>query len=135
LGRPYGVEGRVIRGDARGATLGFPTANLHPQNRVIPRGGVYVTSTLIEGQWRRSVTNIGTRPTFADANEPSVETHVMNWSGDLYGDVLRVRFLHRLRNEKKFGSVDELKAQINRDVSRAQSYFERSSVKGSLAIV
>lgn len=134
LGRPYGVEGRVIRGDERGATLGFPTANLHPQNRVIPRGGVYVTATLIEGFWRRSVTNIGTRPTFADHNEPSVETHVMNWSGDLYGDVLRVRFLHRLRDEKKFGSIDELKAQIDQDISRAHSYFERSSVKRSLAI-
>jgi riboflavin kinase/FMN adenylyltransferase len=135
LGRPYGVEGQVIRGASRGATLGFPTANLHPQNRVIPRGGVYVTATLIEGQWRRSVTNIGTRPTFGDAPEPSVETYVLGWSGDLYGDVLRVRFLHRLRDEKKFSSVDELKAQIDRDVARAHKYFERAGVKRSLAIV
>src|SRR3954470_15128086 len=97
LGRPYGVEGRVVRGDERGRTLGFPTANLHPQNRVIPRKGVYVTATLIEGAWRRSVTNIGTRPTFGEVNEPSVETYVLGWSRDLYGDVLRVRFLHRLR--------------------------------------
>ncbi|HEY0083700.1 MAG TPA: bifunctional riboflavin kinase/FMN adenylyltransferase, partial [Pyrinomonadaceae bacterium] len=57
LGRPYGVEGRVVRGDARGRTLGFPTANMHPHNRVIPRRGVYVTATLIDGAWRRSVTN------------------------------------------------------------------------------
>jgi riboflavin kinase / FMN adenylyltransferase len=135
LGRPYGVEGQVIRGASRGATLGFPTANLRPQNRVIPRGGVYVTATLIEGFWRRSVTNIGTRPTFADASEPSVETFVMDWSGDLYGDVLRVRFLHRLRDEKKFGSIEELKAQIDRDVSSAQNYFERKGVKQSLAMV
>ena len=135
LGRPYGVEGQVVRGASRGATLGFPTANLHPQNRVIPRGGVYVTATLIEGHWRRSVTNIGTRPTFGDALEPSVETYVLGWSGDLYGDVLRVRFLHRLRNEKKFGSIEELKAQIDRDVARARKYFEKSGVKRSLAIV
>jgi riboflavin kinase/FMN adenylyltransferase len=135
LGRPYGVEGPVVRGDERGAKLGFPTANLHPQNRVIPRGGVYVTAALIEGQWRRSVTNIGTRPTFADANEPSVETHVLNWSGSLYSDVLRVRFLRRLRDEKKFGSVDQLKSQIGSDVSRAERYFERSGVKRSLTIV
>jgi riboflavin kinase/FMN adenylyltransferase len=134
LGRPYGVEGRVIRGAARGASLGFPTANLHPQNRVIPHGGVYVTATLIEGKWRRSVTNIGTRPTFGDATEASVENYVMNWSGDLYGDVLRVRFLHRLRDEKKFASIEELKSQIDRDVSRAEGYFERSGVKKSLAI-
>jgi riboflavin kinase/FMN adenylyltransferase len=135
LGRPYGVEGQVVRGAARGATLGFPTANLHPQNRAIPRGGVYVTATLIEGQWRRSVTNIGTRPTFADATEPSVETYILGWSGDLYGDVLRVRFLHRLRDEKKFGSVEELKTQIERDVARAHAYFERAGVKRSLTVV
>src|SRR5258708_29473291 len=108
LGRPYGVEGRVVRGAERGATLGFPTANLHPQNRVIPRGGVYVTATLIDGQWRRSVTNIGTRPTFESGAGSSVETFIMNWSGDLYGDGVRVRFVHRLAYERKFNSVDEL---------------------------
>ena len=135
LGRPYGVEGPVVRGAARGNQLGFPTANIHPRNRVIPLGGVYVTATLIEGQWRRSITNIGTRPTFDDARGISVETHVLNWSGDLYGDVVRVRFLHRLRDEEKFGSIDELKAQIARDVARAENYFARTGVKGSLAIV
>src|SRR3989440_234058 len=101
LGRPYGVEGRVARGAERGRMLGFPTANLHPRNRVIPRNGVYVTGTLIEGQWRRSVTNVGVRPTFGADAEPSVETFVMDWAGDLYGDVVRVRFLHRLRDERK----------------------------------
>jgi riboflavin kinase/FMN adenylyltransferase len=135
LGRPYGVEGRVVRGAERGATLGFPTANLHPQNRVIPRNGVYVTATLIDGQWRRSVTNIGTRPTFGSDNESSVETFVMDWSGDLYGDVVRVRFLHRLREEKKFGSIDELKSHIERDVARAHNYFERAGVKKELSVV
>jgi riboflavin kinase/FMN adenylyltransferase len=134
LGRPYGVEGPVVRGAARGNQLGFPTANIHPHNRVIPRGGVYVTATLIEGQWRRSVTNIGTRPTFGDNLEPSVETHVLNWSGDLYGDVVRVRFLHRLRDEKKFSSVDELKSQIGWDVANAEGYFARQGVRRSLTI-
>jgi riboflavin kinase/FMN adenylyltransferase len=135
LGRPYGVEGRVVRGAERGAGLGFPTANLQPQNRVIPRGGVYVTATLIDGQWRRSVTNIGTRPTLESAAQSSVETFVMNWSGDLYGDVVRTRFLYRLRDEKKFASVDELKSQIERDVARAESYFGRAEVKKELAVV
>jgi riboflavin kinase/FMN adenylyltransferase len=135
LGRPYGVEGRVVRGAERGVTLGFPTANLHPQNRVIPRNGVYVTATLIEGQWRRSVTNIGTRPTFESAAATSVETFVMNYSGDLYGDVVRVRFLYRLRDEQKFGSVDELKSQIAFDVSRAERFFGRRGVNRSLTIV
>jgi riboflavin kinase/FMN adenylyltransferase len=135
LGRPYGVEGPVVRGAARGAELGFPTANIYPHNRVIPRGGVYVTATLIEGQWRRSVTNIGMRPTFADDRGVSIETHIMNWSGSLYGDVVRVRFLHRLRDEKKFGSVDELKTQIQRDVSRAENYFRHAAVKRQLSII
>ena len=135
LGRPYGVEGRVVRGEQRGAELGFPTANLQPQNRVIPRKGVYVTAALIDGQWRRSVTNIGTRPTFGSENETSVETFVMNWSGDLYGDVVRVRFLHRLREEKKFTSVEELKSQIERDVTQARNYFERAGVKKELLVV
>src|SRR5687768_3093515 len=135
LGRPYGVEGLVIRGKERGHTLGFPTANLHPQNRVIPAHGVYVTGTLIDGQWRRSVTNIGTRPTFETATEPSVETFVMNWSGDLYGDVIRVRFLYRLRDEKKFASLDDLRTQINKDVAQAERYFERAGARHVLSIL
>ena len=135
LGRPYGVEGLVERGDERGHRLGFPTANLHPKNRVIPRNGVYVTGSLIEGQWRRSVTNVGLRPTFGADTEPSVETYVLDWAGDLYGDVVRVRFLHRLRDERKFSSIDELKTQIEHDVSRARSYFERPGSKHSLAVV
>jgi riboflavin kinase / FMN adenylyltransferase len=135
LGRPYGVEGLVERGAERGHKLGFPTANLHPQNRVIPKNGVYVTGTLIEGHWRRSVTNIGVRPTFGEATEPSVETYVMNWDGDLYGDVIRVRFLYRSRDERKFSSIEELKIQIKRDVNRANSYFERAGTKHMLAVI
>jgi riboflavin kinase / FMN adenylyltransferase len=135
LGRPYGVEGQVSHGQERGHILGFPTANLRPQNRVIPRNGVYVTATLIEGAWRRSITNVGTRPTFEQDAEPSVETYVINWSGDLYGDVLRVRFLHRLRDERKFASGEELRRQIERDYARAVSYFEHGGVKRSLAMV
>ena len=135
LGRPYGVEGPVERGAERGAGLGFPTANLHPRNRVIPRHGVYVTGTLIDGQWRRSVTNVGVRPTFTADTEPSVETFVLNWTGDLYGDVVRVRFLHRLRDERKFGSLEELKAQIEKDVRRAESYFERGGSRHMLALI
>jgi riboflavin kinase/FMN adenylyltransferase len=135
LGRPYGVEGRVEHGAERGAGLGFPTANLRPHNRVIPRNGVYVTGALIEGQWRRSVTNVGVRPTFTADTEPSVETFVINWAGDLYGDVVRVRFLHHLRDERKFGSLEELKAQIAHDVKRADSYFERGGARHTLSVV
>jgi riboflavin kinase/FMN adenylyltransferase len=135
LGRPYGVEGRVVRGHERGRTLGFPTANLRPANRVIPRRGVYVTATLIDGAWRRSVTNVGVRPTFEHEAEPSVETFVMDWGGDLYGDVVRVRFLHRLRPERRFDAVEELKRQIERDAARARKYFERAGVRRSLSVI
>jgi riboflavin kinase/FMN adenylyltransferase len=134
LGRPYGIEGRVVRGDRRGHTIGFPTANLQTVNRVMPKNGVYVTSTLIDGQWRRSITNIGVRPTFENQAEPTIETYILNWAGDLYGDVIRVRFLHRIRDERKFSGIEELKAQINKDLARAEIYFKREGVKKMLSL-
>ena len=135
LGRPYGVEGQIIHGDQRGRTIGFPTANLHPHNRVIPRYGVYATSNLIKGVWRRSITNVGIRPTFEGDTEPSIESYIFDFDGDLYGDVLRVRFLHRIRDERKFSGIDELKMQIQRDTHTALNYFKRLGVKNSLDIV
>ncbi|MEZ5307225.1 MAG: bifunctional riboflavin kinase/FAD synthetase [Pyrinomonadaceae bacterium] len=132
LGRPYGVEGLIIRGDRRGHTIGFPTANLKPANRVIPEYGVYATGTLIDGVWREGVTNIGVRPTFESDSDPSIETHILDFDGDLYGEVLRVRFLHRIRNERKFAGIEELTAQIRKDVTTAKCYFDRSGVKNSL---
>lgn len=135
LGRPYGVEGEIIRGDRRGHTIGFPTANLKPRNRVIPKFGVYATATLIDGVWRKSITNIGVRPTFESDSEPSIETYVFDFDGDLYGSVLRVRFLHRIRDEKKFNGIDELKAQIGRDTETARNYFSHPGVKNMLAIL
>lgn len=135
LGRPYGVEGQIVHGFERGRTIGFPTANLKPTNRVIPKYGVYATATLIDDVWRRSITNVGVRPTFDGDKEPSIETYVFDFDGDLYGDVLRVRFLHRIRDEKKFGGIDELKTQIEKDTRRALNYFVRLGVKNSLSIV
>ena len=135
LGRPYGVEGVIIRGNRRGHTIGFPTANLKPHNRVIPKFGVYATATLIDGVWRRSITNIGVRPTFEDTTEPSIESYIFDFDGDLYGDVLRVRFLHRIRDEKKFNGIDELRSQIERDTARARNYFTRPGVRNMLALL
>jgi riboflavin kinase/FMN adenylyltransferase len=135
LGRPYGVEGVIIRGNRRGHTIGFPTANLKPHNRVIPRYGVYATATLIDGTWRKSITNIGVRPTFESDADPSIESYIFDFDGDLYGDVLRVRFLHRIRDERKFNGIDELKAQIERDSNRARNYFSHPGVKNMLAIL
>jgi riboflavin kinase/FMN adenylyltransferase len=135
LGRPYGIEGQIIHGARRGRTIGFPTANLKPRNRVVPKFGVYATATLISGEWRRSITNVGVRPTFENESEPSIETYVFDYDGDLYGDVLRVRFLHRIRDEKKFAGIEELKAQIQKDTKRALLYFKRQGVNNSLNIV
>jgi riboflavin kinase / FMN adenylyltransferase len=135
LGRPYGVEGVIIRGNRRGHTIGFPTANLKPHNRVIPRYGVYATASLIDGLWRKSITNIGVRPTFETQADPSIETYVFDFDGDLYGDVLRVRFLHRIRDERKFSGIDELKAQIEKDSRRARNYFRHQGVKNMLEIL
>lgn len=135
LGRPYGVEGVVVRGDRRGHTIGFPTANLQAHNRVIPRYGVYATAALIDGVWRRSVTNIGVRPTFGGENEPSVESFVLDFDGDLYGTALRVRFLHRIRNERKFNGIEELTGQINKDVAHARNYFARPGVNNMLDLL
>ncbi len=135
LGRPYGVEGVIERGAQRGRTIGFPTANLKPHNRVIPKFGVYATATLVEGVWRRSITNIGVRPTFENDNEPSIETYIFDLDEDLYGDVLRVRFLHRIRDERKFNGIDELKAQIEKDTQRASNYFRHEGVKNMLDLL
>jgi riboflavin kinase / FMN adenylyltransferase len=135
LGRPYGVEGVIERGAQRGRTIGFPTANLKPQNRVIPKYGVYATATLVDGVWRRSITNIGVRPTFEIESDPSIETFIFDFDGDLYGDVLRVRFLHRIRDERKFSGIDELKAQIERDTAHAENYFHHQGVRNMLALL
>ncbi len=134
LGRPYGVEGAIIRGDRRGHTIGFPTANLKPKNRVIPKYGVYATANLIDGVWKKSITNVGIRPTFEGSNEPSIESYIFDFKGDLYGDVLRVRFLHRIRDERKFAGIEELKAQIEEDVQIALKYFSYEGVKNMLEI-
>jgi riboflavin kinase/FMN adenylyltransferase len=134
LGRPYGVEGQIVRGDRRGRTIGFPTANLRPRNRVIPKFGVYATATLINHQWHKSITNVGVRPTFEGDKEPSIETYIFDFDGDLYGDVLRVRFLHRIRDERKFGGIEELKTQIAKDSQIALDYFKMLGVKNSLEI-
>lgn len=135
LGRPYGVEGVIIRGNRRGHTIGFPTANLKPHNRVTPKYGVYATATLVDGTWRRSITNIGVRPTFENDAEPSIETYIFDLDQDLYGDVLRVRFLHRIRDERKFNGIDELKAQIEKDTRRALNYFRHEGVRNMLDLL
>jgi riboflavin kinase/FMN adenylyltransferase len=121
FGRPFALEGRVVGGDQRGRTIGFPTANVQVSaQHVLPADGVYACRvTLPDGATCAAVTNIGVRPTFGVLAR-TVEAHLLDWHGDLYGETLHVAFIQRIRGEQKFSSVDELKAQITQDVARAR---------------
>jgi len=122
LGRPFALRGIVARGDGRGRQIGFPTANVQVSNDVaLPANGVYACRVrLVSGEMVPAVTNIGVRPTF-DGTRRVVEAHLLDWEGDLYDQVLRVELLMRLRNERKFSSVNELVAQIRQDVLEARA--------------
>lgn len=112
------VDAVVVRGDGRGRTLGFPTANLGIKSGVVPAPGVYAVSVDGEGLSQApAVCNVGVRPTISDSIGVHVEVHIPGYMGDLYGKRLRVRFIRRIREEKKFASLAELKAQIAADVA------------------
>jgi len=135
LGRPVALLGRVERGHQRGRTIGFPTANLALHQELTPPRGVYVSEVLIDDVRHRALVNIGVRPTFtADGKEgpprESFEVHVTAFEGDLYGRVLEVSLLARLRDERRFSGVAELKAQIARDREAALA-FEREPLAAS----
>lgn len=125
LGRPYFVSGQVVPGDGRGKSIGIPTANLSLwMERAIPKTGVYVSQATVNGQKFDAVTNIGIRPTFASSNEiPQVETHIFEFSDQIYGQEIRVNFIKRLRDEKRFPDVQALVDQINLDVNQAKEFL------------
>ena len=127
LGHQYGLDGTVVEGRRRGREIGFPTANLMTDNELLPPHGVYATTMTIDGIVHPAMTNIGVRPTFGET-EPTVETHVLGYSGDLYGRTVRLSFVQRLRDERKFEDVDALRAQIEADQRRAERLFSRLSV-------
>jgi len=121
LGRPFALEGLVIKGEGRGKRLGVPTANLSLNaDLMLPTRGVYVTETVSRGMTYRSVTNVGKNPTFKDDGPSIVETHILDFEGDIYGETIEVKFLSWLREEKKFASVDELLTQIHADIGKAR---------------
>jgi len=123
LGGPFLFEGEVVTGDRRGRELGMPTANLVPDERyVVPGHGVYAA-------WAHgypAAVNVGVRPMFETGRGLLVEAHLIGFEGDIYGETLRIAFLERLRGEKRFDSVDELVAQMNRDVEDAKRIAERA---------
>jgi riboflavin kinase/FMN adenylyltransferase len=128
LGHQYYIDGTVTRGDQRGRTIGFPTANLCTENELLPPHGVYATMTRIGDVVHASVTNIGTRPTVDDSGRATVETHIFNVDRDLYGSPIRLGFVQRLRDERAFESIDLLRSQIAVDCARARVLFNRLSL-------
>jgi riboflavin kinase/FMN adenylyltransferase len=128
LGHPYDIEGTVTHGDRRGHAIGFPTANLCSENELLPPDGVYATTATIEDVVHPSVTNIGMRPTVDTSGRRTVETHVFNLHRDLYGASIRLGFVQRLRDERRFDSVDLLREQIAEDCRRARVLFNRLSL-------
>jgi riboflavin kinase/FMN adenylyltransferase len=128
LGRPYSILGTVEKGDGIGHQLGFPTANLNPHNEAFPPDGVYATHIRLTGKTYSGVLNLGRRPTFEDRSHRRIlEVHILDFSDDIYGQDIEVIFHEKLRDEKKFSSVDELKKQIAADVAAARLCGQTSS--------
>ena len=128
LGHHFCIDGTVIKGAGRGRELGVPTANIQTRNELVPPHGVYATTITIDGVVHPSVTNIGLRPTFDDGGRTTIEAHALGIDRDLYGQTVRLGFVQRLRDERRFADVDALKAQIDADVRRARRLFDRLSV-------
>jgi riboflavin kinase / FMN adenylyltransferase len=120
LGRRFYLQGLVEKGDQRGTKIGFPTANLAAVTECIPLKGVYATQTRVNGKSLRSVTNVGTNPTFLTSDDVRVETHILDFDLFIYGQEITVEFISRIRDEQKFSSVEELKRQIEADVLSAR---------------
>jgi riboflavin kinase/FMN adenylyltransferase len=128
LGHGYYVDGEVVEGKHRGRELGFPTANLRTANELIPPHGVYATTLTVNGIIHPALTNIGVNPTFGDGHTATIETYVLGFNGDLYGRQVRLGFVLRMRDERRFDDVDALKAQMEADQRRAERLFSRLSV-------
>jgi riboflavin kinase/FMN adenylyltransferase len=127
MGHYFYLRGKVITSDKRGRVLGFPTANLDikPQ-QALPDNGIYATITQVDGKQFPSATNIGIRPTFGEGKK-MVETHLLNYKGDLYGKEITVEFVQKLRDEQRFASSEELKIQIEKDVRKVEALLAKDS--------
>jgi riboflavin kinase/FMN adenylyltransferase len=124
LGRNYSVGGEVVVGNRLGRKLGFPTVNIMmDEDMIVPPHGVYVTNCYLDGHVYAGVTNVGVRPTVGDGKK-SIETHMFDFDRELYGSMIKVEFLKKTRDEKKFASLEELSAQIGEDCREAREYHE-----------
>lgn len=122
LGAPFEIEGQVIKGTSRGRNLGFPTANICTENEIIP-SGVFITKAMFGGNSYPSITNVGTSPTF-DKKDCHIETHIINFRDNLYGNRVQIQFLDKIRNEKRFDTPENLSRQIRQDLEHAEAYFD-----------
>ena len=131
LGRPYFIEGRVATGRKLGRKMGFPTVNVDPANELFPGGGVYITTTRFESFSRsfESVTNIGVRPTLYENYATTIESHILDFDSNVYGDTVRLYFHELLRREQRFRSALELTNQIRHDIERSRRYFSRHPIR------
>lgn len=120
LGRNYLLNGIVMHGDERGRKIGYPTANLKPEhkNKVIPKNGVYAVKVRVGDEWFDGMMNIGVRPTFDDPDH-TLEVHIFNFEREIYGETIQVRFIDRIRDEKKFEGIKDLKNQLGEDKKRS----------------
>lgn len=125
LGRPYCIGGRVGHGRQLGRTLGIPTANVQLRRYRSPLAGVYVVTAEVAGRRWPGVANVGVRPTVHAGEQPLLEVHLLDFDGDLYGQRLGVCFVEKLRDEHRFASLEELRAQLQQDIQQARDYFSR----------
>ncbi|HHV98123.1 MAG TPA: bifunctional riboflavin kinase/FAD synthetase [Clostridiaceae bacterium] len=125
LGRYYSIDGIVEEGKRLGSELGFPTANIYPHTYlVLPMGGVYITKTIIDGKEYGSITNVGVNPTVENSGQVKLETHIINFSQNVYNREIEVFFIKRMREEKRFSSKEELVEQISEDLKQAVEFFK-----------
>ncbi len=125
LGSPYMITGRVVHGEKLGTRIGFPTVNLMliDANKLVPHSGVYLAHTVVNGAPYKALMNIGVRPTLSSAGILSIEAHILGYSGDLYGFVIRFTLLKFIREEKEFLNIEELKCQIEKDKKSVELYY------------
>jgi len=131
LGYRYGLEGVVVEGLRIGRTIGFPTANmrLYEPIKLVPGDGVYSVWVGYHNRTYRGITNIGTRPTIAQGNERSIETHLLDFDEDIYGLTLKIEFVSKMRDEKRFESLEELKTQLHKDRDNSLNYLPTNGIK------
>lgn len=128
LDKHYILNGTVVHGDKRGKQIGYPTANIKPQNekKVVPKIGVYAVWVRYEGEFFKGMMNIGERPTF-DGNSITLEVHILDFDSDIYGKEVQLQFVKRIRDEQQFGGLEELKDQLKMDEKSTRSVLENSS--------